>query len=214
MRLLQCGFCGEGRTDYDFLRRVGERVVDALVLAKSDQTVEIAFHDVMPGGRPGNAPSDVVAAVKADFDYLDLLLYHTDAAGNVQVANTTRVDPVRAGLTGLVPVVGMVPKREMEAWAIADVNALCRVLGLSLSTVTVPHEFRPTRVESLGDPKAALVEFVAKVPTRGVRSSDPNLRLLGALAYEVDLDLLGSVPQFRTFRQETEHALRSLGVLT
>lgn len=196
MRYVQAGFVGEGSTDAQFLAPLTRRLLEQHLLthARSDVLIPDPV-TIKPGESWGNEPDAVVEELADEFSHLDLLLYHTDAAGDVASAYRQRVQAVSSRTA--VPVVGVVPKREMEAWALADASALCGVLGIDRSQVEVPASFVPRRVESITDPKAALDDFVASVPGRHFVSPDPELTLFGALALTVDLDVLVAVPQAR-----------------
>jgi hypothetical protein len=53
--------------------------------------------------------------------------------------------------------------REVEAWLLADTEAFAKFAGLPISSV-------PTRPENLDDPKRALIQLVAKSPSRELRA--------------------------------------------
>lgn len=212
MRYLQAGFVGEGPTDAQFLAPLARRLLEQHLLLHSRSDVLIPDPVVLrPGGSWGNKPDAVVREMADEFSHLDVLLYHTDAAGDVARAYRERVRAV-SSRTG-VPVIGVVPKREMEAWALADAAALCGVLGVDGSRLDVPAPFTPRLVESITDPKAELDAFTASVTTRHYNSSDPELTLFGALALTVDLDVLVAVPQARRLADDIAALAHDLGWL-
>lgn len=196
MRYVQTGFVGEGSTDAQFLAPLARRLLEQHLLVRARSDVLIPDPVIIePGGSWGNEPDAVVEELAYEFSHLDVLFYHTDAAGDVASAYRDRVRAV-SSRTG-VPVIGVVPKREMEAWALADASALCGVLGVDRAQIGVPASFTPRKVESITYPKEALDDFAAGVPGRYFTSPDPELTLFGALALTVDLDVLVAVPQVR-----------------
>lgn len=212
MRYVQTGFVGEGATDAQFLAPVVRRLLEQHLLenARSDVLIPDPVM-IKPGESWGNAPDAVVKELADEFSYLDLLFFHTDAAGDVARAYRERVQPVSSH-TG-VPVIGVVPKREMEAWALADAAALCSVLGVDGGQVEVPASFTPRQVESITDPKAELDAFMATVPGRHFITPDPELTLFGALALTVDLDVLVAVPQARRLAHDIAALAKGRGWL-
>ena len=212
MRYVQAGFVGEGSTDAQLLAPVARRMLEQHLLLNARSDVFIPDPEIVkPGGSWGNEPDAVVEELADEFSHLDVLFYHTDAAGDVASAYRDRVQAV--GTRTEVPVIGVVPKREMEAWVLADASALCGVLGVDRSQVDVPASFAPRRVESITDPKEALDDFVASVPGRYFTSPDPELTLFGALALTVDLDVLGAVPQVRRLTADIAALAHSQGWL-
>lgn len=197
MIYLQVGFAGEGSTDYEFLVPLLRRLIDELASQCSQLEFEIPEPvQIRLDGRFGNKPAGVVARVLSEHSYLDVLLYHTDAGGNLESAYRDRVSRVIDGLSGVsTHVVGVVPRRETEAWALADGKALARVLGSELGRLVIPPEFRPDRVESILDPKMELEKVVNSIRSPRSRRRGAASRYLGALALSIDTAVLCDVPQ-------------------
>lgn len=208
MRYVQAGFVGEGTSDFDFLKPLVRRVLEDILLAKCPEDCEIPdLVDVFPSGRAGNQPDAVIGLVRSEYQHLNYLFYHTDAGGNIERAYKTLVGPVRTGLQGVVHTIGVVPKREMEAWALADSTALETVLGLAKGKNDLPDNFRPRRVESIIDPKAALKSYLRGLPIGQPRAGDPGASLLTSLSAYQDLAVLRQVPQFKQFDDDLNDVL-------
>jgi hypothetical protein len=97
---------------------------------------------------------------------------------------------------GCVPIV---PLRETEAWALADLGALCEVLGVT----ALPADWA-TRLQSpeeIEDPKDTMRKLVAEV--RGRRRSLQPMSQLGEL---VSLQELERLPSFKAARVAFDHA--------
>lgn len=219
MIYLQTGFVGEGETDHDFLAPLAARL--CAELASTESQLEFEIPDPEPvhlATRAGNAPRQVVDQVLSSHSHLDILFYHTDAASDVSGAYDYRVNPVVQGLASSgVRVIGMVPRREMEAWALADPIALCRVLGFDAERVSVPGTFRPSRVEGINDPKMELRLFSSsqgRSSRRSRRRSDDSSEgFLRSLALDINLSTLAGVPQFGRLRSDVLDYFNSRGWL-
>lgn len=215
MIYLQTGFAGEGSTDHDFLAPLLSRLTDDIIRLDSDLEFELPDPvSVLPAGRPSNKPGDVIAEVADRQSHLDLLFYHTDAAGDIEGAYANRVEPVRLGLARAgvrTVVIGVVPRRETEAWALADSAGLCRALGVDAEKVPIPSEFRPSHVEAITDPKKALKDFSASVRTRGYRFHEERFTFLGSLAMSIGLNVVREVPQVARTVEETRRHFRERG---
>jgi Domain of unknown function (DUF4276) len=211
VRYLQLGFAGEGATDHDFFCILVTRVVQQLVLNESSQTVQVPEAlSVRPGGAFGNAPLEVATCVADEYDYLDLLFFHADARSDPRAADENLVDVVRRKLA--LPVVGVVPRREMEAWILACPSAVAEVLGLPPAALETRPEHRPRQVESILDPKTDLRRLVDSAPVRRRRAVGTD-DLMSRLGETIDIDVLRSVPQGRVFVDDTRSALTTLGVI-
>jgi hypothetical protein len=186
MRYLQCGFVGEGRTDYAFFKPLVGRVVEDLVLRGTDEEVQIAdILEVRPGDRMSNAPNEVVHELTTRSEYLDVVFYHADAAGDVEGAYSSRVKIVQAGVPSSMHVVGVIPKRETEAWVLADPACVAAALGLQETALQVGTSHRPDRVEAVPDPKREFRELVSSArPKRRRRTAvaETCYRFLGQLS--------------------------------
>lgn len=217
MRYLATAFAGEGPTDYKFLARLVERHVEALVAERGDALVEVGpIRLVLPDGRASNQKMAVVHEFTAGKVFADVLFVHTDAGKGRPDALTSRVRPIADALAGSRArpiVVGVVPDRETEAWMLADVGALERILGVAdgfLDPVAKPREVH-TRL----DPKRDLRELVASIDSAQSHSARRRggqrvERIYAGLADEVSFEILDQVPAFRAYRQALESALTRL----
>jgi hypothetical protein len=110
----------------------------------------------------------------------------------------------------LVPVI---PVRMIEAWMLADSNALKNVLGTNLDQQTLGLPRRAALVETIADPKYRLNEIIRKInAAAGSRRRQPiNLNAkLEPLARQVDLNRLFEVPSYRAFVNDLTKTLEQL----
>ena len=106
-------------------------------------------------------------------------------------------------------LVALMPMLEMEAWLMADKQALVQALRtkLTLEDLDLHHP-----AESYGDPKAAIEQALRLAHAHGApRMSRADLLAeLGAL---LSPQQLAALPSYRTFRDDVRHAFRQLGYL-
>ncbi len=145
-----------------------------------------------------------------------ILFIHADGAGDPERKTAEQITPsirlIEKELTGgaCVPVV---PVRELEAWALADGDALRAAFGTTLADDELHIAKRPRDVEHLQEPKQELraAYEAATGPSRRRRTqvSDFYTRIGEC----VDLAKLLQVPAFGQVEGDLRSALRKLGLL-
>lgn len=221
MRYIGLGLFREGSTDTRFLAPVLRRLTLDICLEHATESVEVS--DVIDLGSPTpdrglSLEYRILEAAKASIEAIDILFIHTDGAGNPGKARAERVDPavqlIQADpIFAKVRPVAVIPVREMEAWAIADGDALRSALNASISDQDLGVPTRPRDVESILDPKAALRKAVRLNlhPRRAKKISEKSF--LDMIGEKVDLNKLRLVPSFTVMESELQDALTQLGVL-
>lgn len=220
-RYVRLALYREGPTDRRFLSPLLFRVVWERVAAATEP-VELP-EDVLEL-RPGPdeaklSQAERIEKLATDADGLfELLFIHADGAGNPAAALANCVVPgagrVHAKFGTEVRAVPVVPVREMEAWAIADPEAFCRVVGVSKTADELGLPQSAKRVEGVLDPKKALDDAVVAAFGLAKRRSVPGgAAYLAQLGDEVSLDRLRSVPAFAQLEADIDAALKVLGIL-
>lgn len=203
-------FC-EGPTDRRFLPPVIYRTLLALLLERPDARVELQEEIVL---YPERTNDECARAICRDRDHVDVFVVHADAARpqNDQ-AQERIIGPIRAlagERCGLAParIVPLLPVREMEAWILADPDAIARAVGFRSWPDGVPLGWQPERAESVPDPKRTLDEAVRALSggRRGRRSFGAGA-FLDLIAAEADLGRLGRLASYQRFRAELRAAL-------
>ena len=92
----------------------------------------------------------------------------------------------------------ILPRKEMEAWAIADPEAVGAALELSGRVKSIDWPQTPAEAERVQDPKALLVAAVRSV--RGARASRID-SVLSSVAQRQSLSILRGAPSFAQFEQ-------------
>lgn len=108
--------------------------------------------------------------------------------------------------TRLVP---LVPVREMEAWALADLDVVREVAGADWDVSSVTDGELLGRPERLPDPKRTLSDVMrqARRPRRGKRHVDTYLPLISE---RLELPALRRLPSFQRFERDLRAALAPL----
>ena len=220
MRYLALALFAEGPTDHEFLPRVIFRLATEVSSQLSDQPVEIAEQFIRPAPIPRRAgalsrPEKVATLFGSAMGSVDLLFIHADGQGDTNSAYDERVRPCCNLLHERFPenrfeCVGIIPVRETEAWAIADVRAVTRALGTTKSArdLGLPNSARTA--ENTIDPKAVLrnAQDIARGHRRQGRARANSIHAV--LGETVGFAILREMRAFQTFENQLRAALQSL----
>ncbi|WP_016700235.1 DUF4276 family protein [Actinoalloteichus spitiensis] len=149
----------------------------------------------------------------------DLVFFHYDGTTDPERERERSWTPMLScweaaefgGSPGLPPLVELAPVREMEAWALADVELVNRLARRAPSTSDVFEADRLRDVERLSDPKRTLAE--AMNTGRGRRRRRDVNEYLPLLAERARHTELRRVPSYDRWRRRTADKLRDLGFL-
>jgi hypothetical protein len=206
-RYLDCVLVSEGPTDRTFLPELLRRAILDMTVACSGPVVEVA---IVPLGVRHSQVREVLGALAGATPF-DLILYHHD--GYPAKTATAKIEELRTALAAAPraePLVPVVPVREVEAWLLADPDAVARVAGVRPATVTRSLPPEPHQVEDLPEPKANL-EAALKPVTRGGFLKTTTAERFGRVAENIDLARLGRVPSFQRWWNDMDAALEKLG---
>lgn len=202
MIYVQVGLYAEGRTDYDFLIPLLERLLDDL-LAQHYPGQSTTLPSPLPLGaeeEPGaRREARIAEVIQRSHEICQLFVIHADADGDAVRARQERIEPgVRRGLEGLanVAVAACIPIQMIEAWMLVDDEVLRRIGG---DTSEMPAD--PERVR---EPKQIL-DKVLDAKRRGRR---PNVYQF--VGENVRLPALRTLAGFRAFENELVVALRAI----
>ena len=209
MIYIRAGLYAEGRTDYEFLLPLVNKLLNELAakLFLGDYELAETLGIDAPHGMSGGRAEKIQRAVVDYIDYCDLFILHADGAGDPDDARRTQISP-GADLAHAVVLhshfylVACVPIREIEAWLLVDSKPFERILGRATPIVL------PGQPEAEIDPKSCLRKILkdgdARIPlNEAYRAFGENVRL----------EKLRSLSAFRTFEDELEQALKALGTM-
>jgi hypothetical protein len=212
----------EGPTDQVFLapiiRRLAEELLQIYISVKEPdrEIVLTSVRDLYTLGRgfDGNIYNRLRGAAPIGAQQYELIFVHGDGAGDWNAMRTNviqpKIDAISEVMDSEARYVRVIPIREMEAWAIADGEALRRAYKVTIgdNELQIP---RPARtVERVLDPKACL---------REIGETCLGRRRARALGVPVFLSLIGehaafttlrNIPSFARFYEEMKVALEEI----
>jgi hypothetical protein len=220
MRYLGLALFAEGPTDHQFLRPLLHRVANELCVAFAREIVEVG--EVLELHSPARVKDSdwatrIVEGAHDAWGGFNVLFIHTDGGGDPESAARERVLPA-VRLTAAKPewegvrIVAVVPVREVEAWVLADGDALRASFGTMLDDSRLGLPAHRRGVEAIADPKQVLAQAYTKVVGRASRKRNAA-NLLGVLGERVRFSCLRDVPAFVSLESTFRTALTELGYL-
>lgn len=206
----------EGASDAAYFDTLIRRVLFDVISSNATRNIDIADESIFRFGQESREISVVAREICAASDSFDLVFIHADAGTSGQEAFAfARAEAYAAAACHLCGFsmdryVCLVPRREMESWALADAQAVCRSIGFSGEPRVLGIPTHPADAERLGDPKAVLQQAVSRFKRR-IRSGDVT-RLLSSIAQMQSLECLRECDSFRQFEICLTDRLSRLGV--
>lgn len=205
----------EGETDADYFNVLVPRLIEALVRERGVRPITIA---PMPVLQVRLRERDAVAAEACSArDAFDLFFIHADQGGRI-VAETLarRSAAICQEMARLcdwpdIRCVTIAPRRETEAWVLADTAAVMTALRYrgQAASLGLPADARAA--ERLPDPKAVLSRAIRIV--RGRRRAPPANHVFPMIAQHQDLSLMRGASSFNAFEIGLARALTDLGCI-
>ncbi|WTW97447.1 DUF4276 family protein [Streptomycetaceae bacterium NBC_01309] len=198
-RPLVVGLIAEGRSDRYFLEPLVLRQVGALLehgartaVALADEVVSCAEATMVSDGATLHAEASELTR------RCHVLFVHSDWN------ERSKAEKLAASLTGgPARTVVLAPRRETEAWMLADPEAYRRLRGADVTLLPTTSE----AVEKETDPKYRLKQVMAKVTHN--RAED----YFESLGQSVDLTTLAKVPAYADWVTRTTKTLKELHFL-
>jgi hypothetical protein len=218
---LHVAIYAEGRTDERFLPPVVERAAAAALVHRGR-----ALFDVLPpypidGDLRANVddqPGRILEAARRAAQF-HVLIVHADADGPTpDRALAERFQPGAALVESahhrqdsvcsrLLPII---PVRMVEAWLLADLDALSRVIHVQIDPRGLDYAAIPRLVESVPDPKRELARLVAAARSQRQRPI-ALAELYEPLGNRIDLERLRRVRAYQRFEDDLTQTLIELG---
>lgn len=209
-------FC-EGPGDKQYFEVLLPRLLDDIIRVDGSRAVEIPPIPAITPGRRGQGIEAVAREICRNAAAFHLLFIHADPDGRVREADLASRSaaycravqdqcawpPARCVL--------LTPRRETEAWALADPGAVTAALGFTGSPADIGLPENAAAAERLPDPKAVLELAASSV--RGRRSRLPGAGLLAAIAGRQAITALRQAASFQEFETRLRAGLVDLGCL-
>lgn len=205
MRYLTSALISEGITDDRFMSGLLSRILADICATEFDDSVEIADVLVLRNRCGPSSVPEILSLVDANPRTFMLVFVHRDQGANARRTEEEWLRPLKRSWGQRIErLVCVVPVREMEAWVLADGDALRRALGVSWSDSELGVPVRRAAVEDISDPKKAL----ALIEPRIGRGISNYFERLGEL---VSLKRLGEIPAYQRLLVDVRNALAELG---
>lgn len=207
----------EGATDRAYLEVLLPRLMEELVLARGTRRVTIPPAPALGLGLKGRTVAEVAEEICANQDSFHLVFVHGDTGGrNLERGVDKRVVAYCAACHELCGwpqdrCVGVVPRHEIEAWALADPAAVLEALGYVGRPEELGIPSNAIEAERLPDPKAVLVAAYRAV--RGRRAGEGIVQLLTSIAQTQSFAALRTSDSFAETERRMVAALSTLGVV-
>jgi hypothetical protein len=207
MHYLRLALLPEGPSDYRFLPVVLRRLTLDLCVRLAQRQVEVD-EEV--------ADLRALPSLAEDAGSFNILFIHADGGGHPVASRERHFQPwadwisTEPRFESARPV-AVVPVREMEAWALADGDALRNAFGAIVTDEELGLPFRPRDVEAIPDPKKSLDDAYATVVGRRRRKKERAVNFLSAIGERIRLERLRQVPAFQQTERDLQNALSELG---
>ncbi len=220
MTTLVTALFAEGRSDERFLPRIIQRTAADLLSQHSQRVIDVLEPTLLRPDESGSRSDSILSVARKAAGY-HILFVHADAdAPTRNRAYAERIEPgfreiasVREQERVCSDLVPVIPIQAVEAWLLADGEALREVIGsdLSLHDLGIPQAV--TSIEGLANPKHTLHEVVGRaMSNRPRRRRNLNLgELYEPLANQVSLSRLAQLTAFGQFTDDLTKTLASLG---
>ena len=219
MNVLVLGLYAEGRTDERFLPLVIQRTAE-LILTQYDRPNIEALEPIILTRHPAtNRSESILQAAREAFDY-HAVIVHADADNRTHKQTLHELfnpgyilvqqekEPVCRTLVPIIPI------RMVEAWMLADSEALRRVLRTKASIQMLSLSGKVKQVELDKDPKETIKQVIQKAyPDQPQQWNRIRGELYTDLAPVIRLDLLNQLTAYRQFVNDLTDALKKLNFI-
>ncbi|AZO72158.1 MAG: DUF4276 family protein [Mesorhizobium sp.] len=207
----------EGNSDREYFDVLLPRVMEDFLARQGVGVHTVPTTPAIELGVQGREIAKVAKEACDGRDAFHILFVHADTGGRaLEDAMVTRSVAYREAAFAECALprnrtVVIAPRREMEAWAISEREAVAAALGFrgDLAILRLPQT--PQAAEAEQNPKAVLIRAVEAA--RGHRRSARKQPPFAAIAQRQDLARLRLSTSFLAFENELREALVSLGCI-
>ncbi|WP_121064252.1 DUF4276 family protein [Chachezhania antarctica] len=204
----------EGSSDEKYFNVLIPRLIDNILLNDGVRPYDVALTPSVTFGIPVrdfDTAADQICARREEFH---ILIVHADSGGrnlqkNIAFRREALVEKA-VEKCGFEPstTAFLTPIKELEAWAIADFEAVLAAFGAKSD----PEGILPTtpkEAEALLDPKATLRDFSRSFSKR--KNSDAGIMV--RIAQEQNIEVLRNAASFLEFEESLKLALEHVGCI-
>ena len=207
----------EGSSDATYFGTLIPRVINDILLARARRPVDVASFPSLEFGARGKSLEEIAREICEGQEAFHLLFSHADTGGRSQ--EVSAVDRAMAYARAASDLCGfetekcfpILPRKEMESWALADSGAVSTALGYKGNPSDLGLPTSAQAAERLPDPKLTLHQAISSVKKR-VRPRD-SARLLASVAQIQSLSVLRGCRSFGEFEASLIGRLDSEGFL-
>lgn len=205
----------EGSTDAEYLSVLLPRLIEDLAALSQGRLAQVPDQPVEVFGVNCRRFDEIAERICHAREAITILFVHSDTGGRAieerledrTLALCTRLHELCEFPTAFcIPVA---PRKELEAWCLADRKAIQGAFGLSENACLPGVPERPAAAEHLADPKNTMNALLTHV--RGARRRARRRFPYAAVAQAQDLATLRSVPSFLALDNSLRRALREAG---
>jgi hypothetical protein len=227
--MLVLGLFAEGRTDESFLPIIIQRTAKELLSLHGHPEIDVLLPNVMSKPSSTSILEECILHAAHEAYGHHALIVHSDAddRGYKQTLverfhpGYERVQRARISENNVCEhLVPIIPVRMLEAWMLADSDALCHMMGTKVkkqasklpAILGIPAKAK--LVESETDPKDTLNNAIKRAyPGQSRVWGSIRGRLYEELAFKISLDRLYQVPSYQQFTHDLTTALKILNLI-
>lgn len=204
MKILTLALFAEGGSDRRFLDPLLVRLVEEY--ARSQRVIVGVSETIVAIGQRSREVEKVGQEICDKSAVVDLVMIHADQGGRGQqrrLASRSCAYCDAASTVCAFPrarCVIVAPQKEIEAWVLADPEAVLGALGLSRAPAGVNLPINGRFAEGVTDPKELLIDLISRA--RGRRRGTRPAEIFGRVAQEMNLTLLRAAESFRAFEHD------------
>jgi len=204
----------EGATDAQYFNIIIPRLLDDIIRTSGRRPCDVGEFPAVEFGVVDRSFDKVAEEICARKNEFHIIFVHADLGGRGLAADVAlrreQLILQAQSICGFDPQIAVMlsPKKELEAWALADLAAIKAALGVN----TIPDDLMPatpSAAEKLPNPKANLNAIVKSATNK--RSSARNI--LVRIAQEQSIDELRRAPSFEEFEVRLRYVLGQTGFI-
>ena len=208
----------EGHADALYIEVLLPRLMEAIVVAEGISHSDIPTAPAVALGRRGRALDTVAAEICEVKDAFEVVFIHADTGGRAQEeglsARSSAYCERAFEFCAWPPArcVTVSPRRETEAWILADPAAVMGALGYRGDPVAIGLLVGAKAAERLSDPKITLGVAMRQVSGKRRRSVKVE-QLFPAIAQRQSMEALRGSDSFKEFEASVRVCLADLGCI-